>query len=280
MGKASSAKKVARVARSGGSRHSGQRRNYAFPLTVAGIVLAGVLLVAFARSNQQASAHPQIYTGTSGDHWHAAYGFYLCDHFADPLTDGPAGDQLGIHTHGDGIIHIHPFVSGSAGANAKLGLFLDDTGATVTNTKITLPSGDTFEEGTDQCAGKDAIVLVAYWRSADDAAAGEKPTTVFTDDFGDIRFKEDRAAFTIAFLPEGADIPAPPSIPTLDNLTDVGTNSAPGGSTTTFPGGATTTTLPGSESTTTVAGGTSSTAPGDTSGSTTTAPNSSTPTSG
>jgi hypothetical protein len=259
MGKASSAKKVARVARSGGSRTKGQRRNLGFPITIGAIVVLGLLLVGFARNNQQAEAHPQIYTGSTGDHWHAAYGIYLCDHFASPLNDGPAGDQLGIHTHGDGVIHIHPFVSSSAGTNAQLGVFLEDTDTTVSNTKISLPDGTVMEEGKDKCDGKSAIVQVAYWANAADAAAGKKPTTVFTDDFSKIRFKNDRAAYTIAFLPEGATIPAPESIPTLDNLSDVG-----GATSSTAPGATTSSTAPG--------GSTSSTAPGGTTGSTATTP--------
>ena len=52
------------------------------------------------------------------DHWHAAYGVYLCDDFAPPITD--ERDPKGIHTHGDGIIHIHPFVRSSPGKNATL----------------------------------------------------------------------------------------------------------------------------------------------------------------
>jgi hypothetical protein len=269
VGKASSAKKIARVARSSGSRRSGQRRNLGFPITVSLVVVLGLLLVGFARSNQQASAHPQIYTKTGGDHWHAAYGIYLCDHFVSPLGDGAAGDQLGIHTHSDGVIHIHPFVASSAGTNAQLGVFMDDTDSKLSNTKISLPDGTVMEEGKDKCDGKAAIVEVAYWADAADAAAGKKPTTIFTDDFDKIRFKQDRSAFTIAFLPEGKKIPAPTSIPTLDNLTDLGTatSSAPGTS-----GDTTTSSAPGdtgSSTTTSAPGGTTSSTSSETTSSTT-----------
>ena len=33
------------------------------------------------------------------------------------MQDGPV-DKLGIHTHGDGVIHIHPFVTRAAGQAA------------------------------------------------------------------------------------------------------------------------------------------------------------------
>jgi hypothetical protein len=235
-----------------------------FPALLGLIVIVGTLLVVFARSNQQAEAHPQIYTGTSGDHWHVAYGIYICDHFVDPLSDGPAGDQLGIHTHADGVIHVHPFQSSSAGTNAQLGVFLQDTDVTLTDSKISLPDGTTMEEGKDTCDGKPATWSIAYWTNADEAAKGAKPTTIFTSDFSKIRFKDNLAAITIAFLPEGETIPPPPSIATLHNLSDV-----PGATSTTAPGASTSSTAPGA---------TSSTAPGATP--TTAAQTATTPTSG
>ena len=50
------------------------------------------------------------------DHWHAAYGMYVCDHFLPPVTDAKE-DVLGIHTHGEGVIHIHPFSAAASGDN-------------------------------------------------------------------------------------------------------------------------------------------------------------------
>jgi hypothetical protein len=238
MGKQSSAKKVARAARAGGSRNRGQRRQIGFPLACAAIIIVGISLILVARGQRQAQAQPK----TNQDHWHAAYGVYLCDHFVSPLTDAGA-DTLGIHTHGDGIIHIHPFVDGAAGTNAKIGLFYQDTNLSVSDKKIAVPGGDTVQEGKDKCNGKSAIVEVAKWTHAEDAAAGKKPTQIFTTKLGDIRFTNDRMAFTIAFLPEGAKVPAPTSIPTLDQLTDV-----PGASTTTVPGETTSSTAPGDTS--------------------------------
>ncbi len=257
MGKASSAKKVARAARAGSSRRIGQRRHLGFPVTVTVIIVLGVLLVWFARDEREAVAEPQ-----TTDHWHAAYGTYLCDHFADPLTD-IGSDALGIHTHGEGIVHIHPFLNSAAGTNAKTGIFFDQVGLDISNDQISLPSGESMAEDDDQCDGEDAIVQVAKWNSAEAAAAGEKPDQIFTDDFRDIRFTADREAFTIAFLPEGADIPAPESIPTLDDLSDViqapssTTSSIPDSSSTTSttaPGDTTSSTPPSSDTTTTSTG--------------------------
>jgi hypothetical protein len=260
---------VARVARAGSSRRSGQRRHLGFPITIGLIVALGIVLVVYSRDSRNAVAHPLPGgEAVGGDHWHAAYGIYLCDHFVAPLVDGPQGDLLGIHTHGDGAIHIHPFAGGAAGTNAQLGLFFDDTGLEVSNSKIVVPGGETVEEGTDQCDGKDAIVEVAYWANADDAAAGEKPTTIFTDDFSSIRFRQDRSAYTIAFLPEGDEIPPPDTLSVLDNLSDVGnaTSSTLPTDSTGTTGTGTTGTTTGDGTTTTGAGATttSSTPPEET----------------
>src|SRR3954466_4897199 len=73
MGKASSAKKVARAARAGGSRRAGQRRALGFPLTVFLVVALGLTLVGFARSERITNAEPKV-----GDHIHAAYSVYTC----------------------------------------------------------------------------------------------------------------------------------------------------------------------------------------------------------
>src|SRR3954451_15596581 len=73
MGKASSAKKVARAARAGGSRRAGQRRALGFPLTVFLVVALGLTLILVARSERITNATPKV-----GDHIHAAYSTYTC----------------------------------------------------------------------------------------------------------------------------------------------------------------------------------------------------------
>jgi hypothetical protein len=254
MGKASSSKKVARAARAGGSRRVGQRRNLGFPFVIVAVIGLGLALVVFARNDRAVNASPAVYTGESGDHWHAAYGVNICGQEQPPMSDGPAGDPLGIHSHGDGIIHIHPFLRSAAGQNADIGVFFDTVEIQVDDDRIVLPDGTEFVEGEEQCDGEDAQVQVAVWNSAEDAANGEEPARILTDDFSSIRFRDDREAYTIAFLPEGDEIPAPTSVPTLDSLSDV--VNAP---TTTTPDGITTTTAPGA--TTTSVPATTTTAP-------------------
>jgi hypothetical protein len=216
MGKASSAKKVARAARAGGVKQSNQRR-LAFPMAVGGIVVLGILIIVVARSGfSSVSAE----SPKPGEHWHAAYGFYVCDSFLPPLVDVTA-DTSGLHTHGDGIAHIHPFSNAYAGKNATLGNWGPTVGVDFGSNSWELSDGTTYENGYD-CGGQPATLSVYVW-VVDDPTA---PPQVFTSDFADIRFDTDRSAFTFAVVPEGTEVPKPDTIPTLDNLSDVAGSSA------------------------------------------------------
>jgi hypothetical protein len=211
MGKASSAKKVARAARAGGAPSSGPKRQLVFPLSILAVVVVGALLVVVARgANEEAAAQsPRV-----GEHWHAAYGVYICDTFLPPAADiGP--DTTGLHTHNDGVAHLHPFVNGYAGRNATLGGFGEMIGLSFGSGSVTY-QGTTYEDGYD-CGGQPAQVSVYAW-PADDPDA---EPTVLTEDMGSLRFDQDRLAVTIAVAPAGAEIPRPESVPQLDQLTDV-----------------------------------------------------------
>ena len=63
-----------------------------------------------------------------GDHFHAAFGIYACGEFVAPQDPN---DPLGIHTHSDGLIHVHPFEEAAAGDNATLGLFFEAAGVDI-----------------------------------------------------------------------------------------------------------------------------------------------------
>ena len=173
------------------------------------------------RGSTASTTHPQI-----GDHWHSAYGIYICDNFVSSLTDRHE-DTGGIHTHADGIIHVHPFNSAAAGKNADLGEFFDMTNLEVTDGKIVLPGGETWENGKTCPNGQAGKVVLAKWESADDPDAAPE---IITSDIPSVRMDRDRMAFTLAFVPEGdiPNIPRPESIPTLDNLSDLEPTSAPG----------------------------------------------------
>lgn len=209
MGKASSAKKVARAARAGGGKKT-QRKLASFPLIIGLVMVLGVGLVAYAKISSDAGdgggVPPQA---ADKDHWHAAYGLYLCDYFSQPLSD-EGEDKNGIHTHDDNLIHIHPFTQAASGTNAKMDIFFDQTGLSVSSSRIKLPDGRVFKEGETECDGEPAEVKVVHWKDARTAPTAEEPDDVINEGFGDIQFTEDLGAYTIAFVAEGTEVPAPP----------------------------------------------------------------------
>ena len=59
----------------------------------------------------------------------------------------------------------------------------------------------------------------AYWANATEA--NDTDPQIFTDDLADIFFRNDREAFTIAFVPEGEDILPPTTVGDLDALAGI-----------------------------------------------------------
>jgi hypothetical protein len=293
MANPSSRKKIARAARAGGSRPSGERRPLGFNAVIVAIVALGMILVFIARDDRLSNAHPKPGAeATGGDHWHDGYSFYTCVPDAAPAEGGSgdgasaspeasasasapsdtsvpdtsapleattttinpasttippegtvpgffqepfsdiAGDPLGIHTHADSLIHIHPFAAtatgSAAGRKARLGVFFDDIGAIVDDSQLVLPNGQSFIEGQTKCSGKDGVVQVARWNTIEDALADKLPNQVFTDDFSGIRLKSNGEYYVIAFLPSEERIPVDKAV-----LADFETKGAADGSTTT-----------------------------------------------
>jgi hypothetical protein len=213
MGKASTNKKVSRAASTGGGRTARGPRPYIWWVTMALVVALGVAGIAFSRQQRRdllAAGSGKIAPIANKDHWHAAYGIYLCDSFAPAITD--QRDPYGIHTHGDGIIHIHPFVGKAAGNNATLKVFAATVGMTITDTELKVPGGKTYREGHDKCGGKPGQVQVKV------------NSKTITENVALIRL-HDNDHITIAFAPAGAELPEPPSVPNLSNLSDVPSSS-------------------------------------------------------
>jgi hypothetical protein len=255
MGKASSSKKVARAARAGGRTAGNRQRNLLFPGVIGVIIVLGVALIAFAANDRKSEANvPPV---VNQDHWHAAFGVDICGEFQPAPQEFES--PIGIHTHADGVIHIHPFSSGGAGENATLGAFLDGAGIELSDS--TLKIGDkTWKEGDQKCGDKDAELIVAQWKDVQNT--DEKPALIRRD-FNDIRFREDGEGYTIAFVPEGTtDIPKPESAAQLAELgaadsataTSVPAGQEPPAGATTVPGDSTPTTAPADPSATTAPG--------------------------
>ncbi|MCU1351510.1 MAG: hypothetical protein JWM05_719 [Acidimicrobiales bacterium] len=225
MAKPSSAKKVARVAaRSGGAKSANKQRNWLFPAAIVAIVVLGLGVLVYARSNSQAvtgnKTPPRAHLSDTQpyDHWHAAFDISVCGKELPPLTDPTADDPLGIHTHGDGLIHIHPFVTRAAGKLATMSRFWSHENLQVTNAGFKTPDGKVYEVGKTTCNGKPAVLRLAKWDEALQAAAGAKPTEIVTSNFGATRFTRDYMAFTLAFGPKGDTIKPPKTSAKLKEL--------------------------------------------------------------
>jgi hypothetical protein len=217
MGKASSSKKVARAARAGGAS-KGNRRQWLFPVGIFVILALGISIVVLARKSSQTAA---AVAPAVGDHIHNAFGIFVCDKYLPAVIDSTAPDKTGIHTHGDGIIHIHPFGGAVAGNNAKLSVFADRVGLKLSNGGITMPDGTQYDKGYD-CNGTPAVVSAYVWSDAFDDSAAPR---IYTSDFGSVPTRTDRAAIAMVIAPPGTDIPKPPSVATLNKLEDVAGSS-------------------------------------------------------
>jgi hypothetical protein len=194
-----------------------------WPGLMALVVILGTAGIVYSRDQRQPdSTRPLAASaGRAGDHWHAAIGFYICGSFVPDLPEGE--DALGIHSHGDGIVHIHPFGASAAGKRARLEIFFDSVGADVSGDKIELPGQDTKHNG-DKCENGAGVIRTKVWDTRDPSDPGR----IVEGDPSNIRPK-DNELITIAFGPENQDIPKPPSEKNLDALSDV-----PGATTTTL----------------------------------------------
>src|SRR5690606_36536003 len=125
-----------------------------------------------------------------------------------------------------GVIHIHPFSSAASGNRARLSVFAEQVGVTLTDDGFTAPDGTEYTNGYD-CNGQPAKVTVDTWFPDAPTRRGD----VYTENFNCIVCDTDRAASTFAVVPEGGVPPLPGGVPTLDNLTDMpgGGSGAAGG---------------------------------------------------
>jgi hypothetical protein len=244
MGKASSTKKVARAASSGGGGRV--RRTQARPWTyysvLAVMVILGVFLTWTSRDRHlaQVTHAGTVQQPTVGTVWNEGYAIYLCGTFAPAFTH--AKNPEGITTgDGDGIIHIHPTVKSAAGKNATLGKFASAVGMTLNAAEIQLPGGKQYLDG-DSCEGHAGDLYVKQFDYI-----GDKVGLLYNGAKGQLGKLDpsevplaDQALVTIAFVPssDASSIPPPPEY-VNKNLQKL------------EPSTSTTTTLPKSTSTTT-----------------------------
>jgi hypothetical protein len=219
MGKASSSKKVARAAGTGGGRTHRVRTPWTYFSIIALVVILGLAGTVASRDrrlsqiNSQGSIPPTV-----GTVWNEGYAVYECGKFAPAITH--ARNPLGITTgNGDGIIHIHPTVKASAGKNATLGKFASAAGMKLNAATLQVPGGKLHQDG-DSCNGKPGHVYVTEF-----AFAGDTTGTLQNVDPRNVRL-QDQSLLTIAFVPASQrnSIPAPPAY-VIDNLNKLAATS-------------------------------------------------------
>ena len=194
MGKASSSKKVSRVARTGGGRTTRRGTgSWGFPLVMGIVVVLGVLGVYFSRDaahHKAAADQPTV-----NDHWHAAYGWDICGSFLPDLPQPP--NLIGLHTHGDGVIHIEPQDPIlDTGKHATLGRFVSGYPGLKLSSKSFTVLNQTWTNGEPKCDGKPGFVTVV---SNGKTATGNP---------GSVRVPKN-GWVTIAFVPKGTNVPPP-----------------------------------------------------------------------
>jgi hypothetical protein len=222
----SSTKKAAKLAQKGKGRKVRFQGGTVFPAAVALTLVVGLALIVYSRATlPSADASPP----TINDHWHAAYGFYLCDDWF--MLNGNLEElsaqggfvntnfrRTGIHSHDDGVIHWHPYTSAAVGDNAVLGVFLENYGVELTNDSLrfdsvgsvganpNFPPANGFDvveeyiEGETQCNGEDAEVSVKAWGSFTDTDGGNR----YIANMDRIRLDNDGMVFGIYFTPKDA----------------------------------------------------------------------------
>ena len=114
----------------------------------AWVPVAGVIVVVFGILGLLFYTRSAIGAPRIGEHWHAALAIFVNEEqqprIAETIT------QQGIHTHGDGMIHIHPHITAGEGNGAKIANFFGDQGGKLTNSEMRIPGRkETYKNGDD-----------------------------------------------------------------------------------------------------------------------------------
>jgi len=111
---------------------------------VVGIIFVvfGVLAVLFI--TRSVTGAPRI----GKDHWHATYTYFVC---GEKQPNAPTWEGVGVHTHGDGVIHIHPFQTNEEGAGARLVKWFDYGGGKLDDDEIKIPGSSVTHKNGEKC---------------------------------------------------------------------------------------------------------------------------------
>lgn len=213
MGKASRSRKLAESAANTVVTPNGVGLRIPwFSVSIAALLAIGIatVLVLAQQRESIAGVAPEAFK----DHWHTSFSINACGEWLPPTTDTEHGN--GIHSHADGVIHIHPANTSAAGPNATLGEFLETAGATLTDDRYLPGRGElpTVLDEAEGCNGEPSQLVLAVWSSEDPTAEAE----IVRTGLADYRFETDGQIFTLALVPEGEPVPQSPTASQLDDL--------------------------------------------------------------
>jgi hypothetical protein len=187
----------------------------------AAIFIAIVWTAIATDDDSKNSAPVQELTRGTG-HWHAALAVNVCGQWLPPAPEfhqraDQAGVTAGIHSHGDGLIHLHPFASDEAGDNATVGRFMDYGGWELASGSFTVWDAEQHRDGRECTTGTTGRVQWVVGRY------GESwPTKPRSGNPADYR-PENGDIVAVYFLPEGSPLPEPPGAQAaLSSIGDLG----------------------------------------------------------
>jgi hypothetical protein len=138
--------------------------SFGWNVGIALVAVVGIALLVWtvAGRRTEAEASPKAgnpATGEPGDHWHASFDVNVCGQWLPPgpefETKADSPDvRVGIHSHGDGLIHIHPFNSSESGNDATVGRFLEYGGWSASSDSFELWEGGQHKNG-EECTMPD-----------------------------------------------------------------------------------------------------------------------------
>lgn len=236
MATTSSASKVAKLAQKGKGKKVRFQGGIVFPAVIVGVLVLLLPLIVYARQSRPGPGEGEP---TINQHWHAAYSMYICDDnglLELPVVTGALEEQdtlgnlisqkfqrTGVHSHGDGVIHWHPYSGAATGTNAKLKVFLNNYDIKLSDSKLELPEsqgGQVFEEGKTTCivdgTEKDATLKLWVWDNYSNI--GKTDPAVYTANMGNVPIDRDGMVFVVAFVPDDVDPVAPDYASNLPEL--------------------------------------------------------------
>ncbi len=240
-------------------------------VAIGAVIVVGVLAIVLTRGSSNSdpgSGPPRIADAASnqaGDHWHTALNVNICGEWLGPAPkfekpfDSPNQlENTGIHSHADGLIHTHPFITAEEGSNATVGKFFSYGGWGLSSDSIDLGGSNSAHT---QWQGPKSDSSKTSWSNGDTCPFGQykgqkvelrwaidgKQQSGNPADY----HQQDGQTLAIYMLPKSANLPFPTQACTsFNNISDQNTAilskdspcRAIDAATTTVPGSTTTTT--------------------------------------